>query len=149
MRQEESGTRKTLAEVHKTALSLRFSGDNLDPDEITDGLGVRPTSAARKGGIHLTPKGKEIISRTGLWLLTVEQSSPGDLEKKITALLSPLTDNLDIWRHFATRYSGNIFAGLFIAAPNEGLSLGPQTLSALVSRGLVLGLDIYKYKDLE
>lgn len=52
-----------------------------------------------------------------------------------------------MWRDFAARYRGRIFAGLFLSSFNEGLVISPQTLIAIGVRGLALDLDIYSGND--
>jgi hypothetical protein len=136
-----------MSELHQTAASLRFSGDDLDPDEISNRLGMEPHIAVRQGGTHFTPKGSPIIARTGMWLLKAERRSPGDLDDQILNLLAQLTEDIAIWTDLADRYGGHIFAGLFLDEPNEGMSLSPKTLAALGSRGLALQLDIYHLSD--
>lgn len=138
-----------LTNLQETAASLRFLGDDLDPDEISSRLGTEPTVAVRKGGIHFTPKSAPIVAHTGKWILKTERRSPGDLDKQIDELLAPIAASFETWRHVASRFNGHIFAGLFIARINEGISLNSKTLAALGSRGLTLDLDIYKRDDVE
>lgn len=136
-----------MAELHRTAVSLRFRGDDLDPDEISRTLGAQPTKCARKGGIWHTPSGKEIVARHGFWNLSAPAARPGDLDGQIRALISALSNDLDAWRTLSARYHGNLFAGLFLSGFNEGLGLSPATTSAIGSRGLALELDIYGGDD--
>lgn len=136
-----------MAELHKTAAALRFGGDDLEPEEISRTLGAPPTMSVKKGGIRKTPNGREYVSRTGIWLLSVPNEAPGDLDKQVVALFSMLTDNLDAWKVLASRYKGDIFAGLFLSGSNEGSSLSSATLHAIGSRGLGLDLDIYSGDD--
>ncbi|WEX87861.1 DUF4279 domain-containing protein [Sinorhizobium garamanticum] len=136
-----------MAEVHRTAASLRFYGDDLDPEEISRTLGAQPTKCAKKGGIWVTPNGKEIVARHGFWHLSATEESPGDLDKQVGALFSALSNDLDAWRALAARFRGNIFVGLFLYGCNEGLGLSPATTSAIGLRGLELDLDIYSGDD--
>lgn len=132
-----------MAEVHRTTATLRFRGDDIDPEEVSRTLGVQPTKSAKKGGIWITPKGQKIIAGTGFWHLSIPEESPGDLDKQVTELFSMLSDDFDAFRTLAVRFQGNIFVGLFLSGFNEGLSLSPTTVSAIGIRGLVLDLDIY------
>lgn len=138
-----------MAEVHETSASLRFHGDDLDPEEISRALGAQPTRSGKKGGIWVTPRGKPIVARTGYWNFSTGRESPGNLEQQIIGIVSVMSNDLDAWRGFAARYRGNIFVGLFLSGFNEGLSLSPSTLSAIALRGLVLDLDIYSGEDKE
>jgi hypothetical protein len=58
----------TGGEVDKTSVSLRFSGDTLDPDEITNLLDCRPTHSYRKGDV-LPDDRNSRIAQTGMWRL--------------------------------------------------------------------------------
>jgi hypothetical protein len=139
----ENGIDAAMGELHETAASLRFFADDLDPDEITRRLGGAPSVGVRKGGIWLTSRGVEKIASTGQWRVTAERRIPGDLDAQVAELLSPLTTDLVVWNELTRRFKADVFCGLFVNGTNEGLSLSPETLEALGSRGLVLGLDIY------
>jgi len=136
-----------VTELHRSAASLGFYGDDLDPDELTAGLGGVPTVGVRKGGIWLTSRGAEKIASTGSWRIEAEYRSPGDLDGQVRALLAPLTGDFDIWRDFSTRFGGRIFAGAFLAEWNEGARLEADTIAALAERGLYFDLDIYAPED--
>jgi hypothetical protein len=135
-----------MAEIYRSAASLSFSGDDLDPEEISSWLG-KPTKGARKGGALLTPAGRERVSHTGIWLLKTEEAQPGDIDQQVRALFSGLSEDFGIWRDFADHYKGRIFVGLFLKSFNEGVGISPQTLSAISVRGLELDLDIYSGDD--
>lgn len=132
-----------MGPLHRSAVSLGFYGDDLDPDELTRGLGGEPTVGVRKGGTWLTARGVEKIARRGSWRIEVERSTPADVDGQIRAILEPLTTDLEVWRDFAARYRGRFFCGLFLASGNEGLTIKPDTLAAVGARGLVIDLDIY------
>jgi hypothetical protein len=51
----------------KISITVRVSGDRLDPEEITDILHVTPHVARRKGGMQISSSGKEIRSKFGFW----------------------------------------------------------------------------------
>jgi len=99
-----------MAEIYRSAASLSFSGDDLDPDEISRWLG-KPTKGARKGHAFLTPAGRERISHTGIWLLKTEEAQPGNIDRQVRALFSGLSEDFDIWTDFADRYRGRMRSG--------------------------------------
>ena len=142
-RDTATGMDTAMGELHKTAASLRFFGDDLDPEEITRRLGGTPTVGVRKGGIWLTSRGAEKTAQRGQWRVTVEQRSPGDLDAQVAELLTPLTADLAVWNDLTHRFKADVFCGLFLNEFNEGLCLSPETLKALGLRGLSLDLDIY------
>jgi len=132
-----------MSRLHQTVASLRFFGDDLDPDEITHLLGADATVGVRKGAVWITSLGAEKVARRGSWRLNVEDRSPGDLDGQIKELLDPLTTDLAIWKGLRRRFDADIFLGLFLKESNEGIALAPTTLEAVGSRGLLLDMDIY------
>lgn len=132
-----------MARIGKTAASLRFFGDDLDPDELSALLHAEPTFATRKGEARISSSGREVVSRTGSWRLHVDERTPGDLNGQIEQLLGRLTSDVQVWKDLARRYRADVFCGLFMTEGNEGEELTPATLMALGARGLLLGLDIY------
>jgi hypothetical protein len=133
-----------VALVDRTVAALRFFGDDLDPDELTDLLDGQPTFGIKKGGTWLTKGGNEIIASNGSWRLSVASRSNGDLDGQIVELLSALSHDLVVWRNLAVRFKADIFCGLFLKCGNEGFDLQPATLSMIGERGLTLSLDIYR-----
>jgi hypothetical protein len=109
-------------------VTLRFYGDDLDPDHVTRLLGAEPTKAVRKDDIWKTPGGREKVARTGSWRLEAEDCSPGDLDGQIARLLGQLTDTLPVWLDLTSRFRADLFCGMFMEESNEGLSHKPATL---------------------
>jgi hypothetical protein len=132
-----------MPELARTKVALRVAGDDLDPQEVTRLLGAEPTSCARKGETRRSASGRETAARTGIWLLSVEPPSPGDLNAQVRALLARVTGDLSVWRDLSRRHRCDVFCGLFLRDGNEGAELAPETLTMLGERGLALGLDIY------
>ena len=133
-----------MGTVRETAVSVRFGGDDLDPDEITALLGVQPDIALRTG--DPAPNGRGLC-RTGIWLLKAPRSSPGDLDGQIASLLAKMSDDLSVWLVLSRRYRADLFCGLFLENGNEGITLSTETIRAIADRGLELGLDIYSTAD--
>jgi hypothetical protein len=131
-----------MGPIQRSAASIGFYGDDLEPSAIMERLG-RPTVGVKMGDVYLTPGGREKVARTGSWRLVAEDREPSDLDCQINALLDQLSDDFGSWRHFCSRFRGRMFCGLFLGDTNEGLSLRPETLARLGERGLLLDLDIY------
>jgi hypothetical protein len=124
-------------------MSLRFFGDDLDPDEITARLGCQPSVGVRKDGIWLTKNGTERVARTGSWRLKAADRTPGDLDAQVAELLGLLCDDLSVWLELTERFKADIFCGLFMQESNEGIGLSALTMKELSARGLLIGFDVY------
>jgi hypothetical protein len=57
------------------SVTLRISGDLLDPEEITAILNVIPRISRRKGDVRISSSKKEIVSKFGLWTWKSEDLS--------------------------------------------------------------------------
>jgi len=132
-----------MAELHRSVATLRISGDDLDPAEITQLLGHTPTHAQRKGETLTSSSGQTRIAGFGAWRLEATDRAPQNLNGQIAEVLDQLTPSLDVWRAIAAKYRIDLFCGLFMNVTNEGLELSPDSLRALGERGIELGLDIY------
>lgn len=129
--------------IGRTKVSLRFAGEDLDPEVVSRGLGLRPDKSYRKGEIASWGRFKGRAAESGFWHLSTEALEPGDLNAQITDMLTHATSDVSAWRNISERYSGNLFCGLFMKTMNEGLSLPAATMVALGARGIELQLDIY------
>ena len=76
----ETSTTKTEANADgKAFVTLRFAGDDLDPDEISAILPVKSTRAHRKGEAFFAgPRAGNLRGRTGMWFLATDKLVPSD-----------------------------------------------------------------------
>lgn len=76
---ETSTTKTEVGADSKAFVTLRFAGDNLDPDEISAILPVSPTRAHRKGEEFFAgPRAGNLRGRTGMWFLATDKLVPSD-----------------------------------------------------------------------
>ena len=133
-----------MATINKTVASLRITGEDLDPEEISSMLGQSSDYAQKKGDeIMGRNTGLVRVAKFGMWQLAAPGSEPGDLDSQISHILGKLTDDLSVWNQLAVKYDIDIFCGLFMEKENEGLCISPESLASLGERGIELGLDIY------
>jgi hypothetical protein len=132
-----------MAALRETTMTLRFFGDDLDPDDVTARLGCSPTFGAKKGSLWITKGGTEKVARTGFWRLIAKDRTPGDLNAQISELLANCTNDLSKWTDLTARFEASIFCGIFMLESNEGADLSPASLKSLGLRNLRLSLDIY------
>jgi hypothetical protein len=89
-----SSTKTETLERGKAFASLGFVGDRLEPQQVTEILGLPPTKSWRKGELFRPgPRSPEIIAHTGAWWLSTEGLvAGGDLDDHLgflVALISP------------------------------------------------------------
>jgi len=132
-----------LGVLSEARVGLRFRGDDLDPDEISQLLGCQPTRGQRKGEGRVLASGKTVIAKTGGWQLDATIAKPGDLDAQVTELLSQLTTDLSVWSQLTARYAVDLFCGFFMEGGDEGLVVDASTLAELGARGIELGLCLY------
>lgn len=137
-----------MAVLSGSNTSVRFFGDDLDPDAFTMLVGCPPTKSERKGAeIICKISGRRRIARTGGWRLVAEHRTPADLDAQVSEILDQMTDDTDIWQDLTTRFRADVFCGLFMQEGNEGISLSTKTLQKLAIRGLTIDFDIYNNSD--
>jgi len=132
-----------MARIALSSASLRFFGDDLDPDDLTRRLAGSPTKSARKGDPRISQSSRQYVEKTGSWRLNALDAKPGDLDAQIQWIFASLTPDLSVWDELSTRFRADIFCGLFMDERNEGLEINPETLAAMGARGVTLSLDIY------
>lgn len=71
----ETSTTKSETDTPRAAFAtIRFAGDNLIPDQITELLLVRPTQAYKKGAVYSGgPKSQRLKGRTGVWYFSTDK----------------------------------------------------------------------------
>jgi hypothetical protein len=129
-------------EVDEYHLSLRFFGDDLNPDVVTSKLGGAPTSSCRKGDLFRGKTG-ERIERSGKWILALPEKPGETFEPQVLALLNSLTSDYSVWRELCAQFTADLICGLWLRHWNRGMELSPQIMAQLANRGLRLGFDIY------
>ena len=129
--------------IARSVASLRIFGDTLIPIEITARIGAAPTWSYRKGDVKQMRSGRELVRKTGMWLIEAPASEPEDLNSQVAELFAQLTQDMAVWRALSAEFEIDLYCGLFMDGTNDGLSLSASTLAALGERGVELGLDVY------
>jgi hypothetical protein len=133
-----------VSKPERIVVTLRFHGDDLDPEVVTERLGAPPSRAAAKGMSMTSANGIERTTKTGQWLLTTETASAAvDFDGPVRRMFDQLTSDEEVWRELSGRFSGNLFVGLFLGSSNDGFAIGPDVVRLIAARGLELQFDIY------
>lgn len=126
--------------AYESAVSLRFSGEGLVPDEITQALGVQPQIAHRKGeslAPSLTPP-----APVGIWIYFADESGDRSLDDRILSLLQQLPQDLNIWHRLTAKHRGFISCGLRFDQQDCGQFLSAATLGIIGERRLAIDFDL-------
>ena len=134
--------------VDRFKITLRVSGDNLDPEQITSILKCRPTRSHIKGSRSITtPSGNISVPKKSQWALTINskdyENGEIELEEGLKILLGKLPSDAKLWRSMTTKYDVDVFCGLFLKTRNRGFGLSAKALKVLSHRHLKIGFDLY------
>jgi Domain of unknown function (DUF4279) len=147
MRVPMSKKEKPFLEEDEFCIQLRFSGEALEPDEITRLLGLPPTGAHRKGDtVSLPNPSNSYTAKEGYWAISTERSTR-DIEEQLTDLFAQLTPDLDVWGSLTKRYKAYLFCGVFLSWFGHGFSMSSTLHRALSERNLLITFDIYPEYD--
>jgi Domain of unknown function (DUF4279) len=131
-----------VAHLARAVATLRVSDEHLVPGDVSVLLGCEPTKGWAKGET-LTSQGVMRTARVGHWSLDAAETEPADLDAQVTAILSRLTTDEAVWAKLCADYHVDLFCGWFMQRGNEGVSIKPETMAALGSRGILLDIDLY------
>ena len=133
-----------MAQISKSAATLRISGDDLIPSEITNILGCKPTFEQIKDQeIVGKNTGHKHIALTGMWRLQAKKYKPENLDLQINEIFEQLSKDLNKWKTLSSKYDLDLFCGIFMEKEMEGMEVSVNSLKTLSERGIRLGLDIY------
>ncbi len=131
-------------EFDETSVTLSVYSKNLDREEVTQLLGVQPTTAWNPGERHPIGKrgsGKTRIVDWGKWYLTIDRNrSP--VEPKIRKLLQQCTPSLESWHRLASKYEIWLTIDAHLGNWNRELDHAPDVLQLLSERRLMLKVDV-------
>ena len=134
-----------MAKLVDTSVSLCFYGDDLNPDALTQLLGITPSRSGRKDEFVVRKTGNSHMVKTGYWRLQSEDSLSGDMDWQLTDLFGRMSDDLRVWRELSLSYNGEIFFGWFLTSSNDMANISAQTIQHCAARGLSLSFDVYDF----
>ena len=137
----ESHMRQTSNHVY--TVELRFSGDTLEPFEITQKLNVQPTNSS--DGLDDTAKGRK---RRPFWAYNGQgeegfQSEWQSLEQGLDFLLRRLSRHRPTMIELAQKFDGLWWCGHFQNSFDGGPTLSPRVLAEIASYEIPLAIDNY------
>ncbi len=126
--------------------SLQVIGDDLDPDQVTNLLGLKPSRSQRRGVPVLRPDGSERYTpQFGRWTrdLKPTQTDEWDIVEVIQLLFKDLPEDLATWNELARTCRVRVAFGLNVPDSNREFELEPEVLRFLLARNASIWFDIY------
>ena len=137
-----------MAQINRSYATLRISGEDLVPSDVSKLLGYEASLVQIKGQVFVGKHtGRERIAKSGMWRIQATNCEPEDLDFQISEILEKLSPDLAVWTALSKKYDIDLFCGLFMEVSNEGMEISTRSLSLLAGRGIRLGLDIYGPDD--
>jgi Domain of unknown function (DUF4279) len=140
-------TNQVLAEaggpIDEVSVTLALYSEELEPEEVSRALGVKPTSAHRRGE---SPGPRSPPSLSGAWLL--KQRGRAELAEAIVdRLLKQLPEDPAVWRDLRIRYNIQFRFGLHMTGWNKGLSIPLKQVTRIAELGASMEFDVYAYGE--
>ena len=127
--------------VDDATASLCICGDELDPNQITQLLGLSPTRSHRRGD-RLSPDGRSF--GTGAWLYQVDSDvAPDAPELALGHLLDRLPSDRALWTELGQRYDIRISFCIGFEGWNKGFTLSARNIQRTAALGVRLDFDLY------
>jgi hypothetical protein len=123
-------------------VTLRYIGDNVDPDVITSVLGIIP-SVSHKKGENRKERGKSKYT-VGLWGLRSDLSSKRPLEEHIDHILDlvkPKTNS--VLMLLDKGYRGDLYCTCTARGDSCRISASPVVMSQILSLNFSITIDLY------
>lgn len=132
-------------------VTFRVTGSEVDPNEISVLLGLKPSSGHRRGDPHFGNEGRRYADFSeGLWALetTLEKTRP--LKEHLDELGFLLADKEAILRGLRARaYDLEIFVGVFDIKNGDEVGLSAAQMRMWADLGVDIGFDLYTWNEPE
>lgn len=130
------------SEIPRFRMSLRITGDTLDPEFLTQQLGVVPTSSARKG--DEPAEGSAAEHETGEWSYHLAVPADTELGDVLDMLLAPFPDDSTLWEELTSTYAVEIRCEAFLEADVQRTRVGPELFQRLARFALPLTIVFHR-----
>lgn len=128
-------------DVPRLVVSLRIRGDSLDPDFLTQQLGIPPTSSARMG--EAPDDGRTRAHATGDWTYRLPVPPETELGEVLEQLLTLFPADVTLWEELTSTYAVDVCCELYLEADLQRTMLDASVLGALGRRGLALRMLLH------
>jgi len=128
--------------------SLRITGKDLDPEEISGLLGLTPTTSHRRGDPHIGKKGRYADYPEGFWALESPVRENKPLKEHLRYLKNQLTGKEQTLADLRSRgYTAEVFIGVFEIGDGDEVGLSRSELNDLAALQVDICFDLYTFND--
>jgi hypothetical protein len=137
-------------DVPRLQVALRIRGSSLDPDFLTQQLGVQPTTSGRQGDARedadpldedraRASRGRE----TGEWTYRLDVPPHTDLGEVLGLLLGAFPEDAVLWEEITSTYTAEVCCGVFLQGDAQRTTIEADILAALAKRSLAVRFDFH------
>lgn len=123
-------------------VALRVRGDTLDPDFLTQQLGLAPTFSARKGD-EGADGARAPGDDTGIWTYRLPLAEETEMGSVIEQLLALFPGDATLWEELTSTYTTDVCCAVHLQGDHQRTALDPAVLAALGRRGLALRIELH------
>ena len=123
-------------------VALRVRGDTLDPDFLTQQLGVAPTFSARKGD-EGSDGDAGVRQDTGIWTYRMPLSVETELGGVIEQLLAVFPGDATLWEELTSTWTTDVCCSVYLQREHQRTLLDAEVLAALGRRGLAVHVELH------
>lgn len=130
----------------KVMVGLYLKGHDLEPQAITEAMGIAPTVAHGRGETQRTSSGREFVTKTGVWGFVIDED-PAELVDVVASLIAALGQQEESLANLPKVQEAYI--DIFVAADSdedgEGtceMALTDLQMKALSTYGLPIRLTV-------
>lgn len=131
----------TASDVPQILASLHIRGSTLDPDFVTQHLGVAPSFSARRGEPLPAPEGEP--ADTGTWSYRLDVPADTELGDAVDMLLARFPSDSTLWSELTEAYTIDITCSLLLRAEHQRTVLDAAVLERLGRLGLSLSFEFH------
>jgi hypothetical protein len=135
---DDAGT----VDLPRLRVALRIRGDGLDPDFLTQQLGVAPTFSVRRGD-EVMRRDRVVTQRTGVWTYRLAEQPDTELGEVVAMLLAVFPEDSTLWEDLNSSYAVDVYCAAYLDEAHQRTTIDADVLAALGRRGLSLSLDLH------
>ena len=124
---------------------------NIDPDLVTNKLGIKPTGGQKKGVPSIVPSGKEIIGRINSWVLSSHNYvTSKDIRAHLDWVLDKIEPVIPVLKELQRLPNVQmVIRCVWWSAESDGgrLTLWPEQMGRMAEANLEFSLSISYYGD--